>query len=57
MRLLDELGRDEAMRRDDIGVGISQGMHSIPRGDDVDGDGVFDRLEADPKDMQDHDPA
>ena len=55
LRLMAEIDRDEALRRDDIRSQITQGMKSIRRGDLVDGEALFDRLEAELDAAKPHD--
>ena len=54
LRLLSEIDRDEALRRDEIRNLITQGMYSLRQGDHVDGDSVFGRLETELSDARGH---
>ena len=46
MRLLDEVTRLQAFQRSDVDEKIKAGMDSLRRGEGMDGDEFFDRLEA-----------
>ncbi len=47
LRLMGERERFIALHREDMGQKIASGMNSLLRGDSVDGEDVFDRLNAD----------
>jgi antitoxin ParD1/3/4 len=45
LRLLDEQDRFLDLRREEFGSAIAEGLNSLARGEGVDGEQVFDRLE------------
>jgi antitoxin ParD1/3/4 len=47
LRLLDEQDRFIDLRREELRAKIAEGLDSLRRGEGVDGEAVFDRLEAD----------
>ena len=55
LRLMDQYDRLETFRKEEISKKIAQGLESLRLGKGVDGEAVFDRIEAELAELERHD--